>query len=95
MPRPRVRGMRQSDVYILEHLYADGNRLIDRPIDIAANIGFAESTVGERVLTLRDAGLIEYYDESKGLYVISDLGARYLEDELTDDEIDELESLLG
>jgi len=90
--RPRVLGMRESDKRILEHLANDGRELIDRPVDIAVNIEFEHGTVRHRMPVLRDVGLIQYHDESKGQYKIDDLGRRYLDGEITDDEQDQLEA---
>lgn len=94
MRRQRVNGMRQSDILLLEHLHNSGDELIDSPKDIATNIGYSPGTIRQRLPELRRAGLVEYHDEDAGQYVISDLGRRYLNGGLTDDEITELESKL-
>jgi len=90
--RPRVLGMRQTDIAVLEHLHNDGRELVDRPIDIAINTGFTHGTIRQRMPVLRRVGLIKYYDESKGLYEIDDLGRRYLQGEITDAEKEQLEA---
>jgi len=91
--RPRVRGMRGSDRHILGYLYnGDQQELVATPAVIAANIDFADATVRERVSTLRDAGLIDYYDEDRAMYQLGELGRKYMEDDLSDEEIEQLEA---
>lgn len=95
MRRDRVIGVRHSDLTILEHLRNGGDELIQMPADIAANCGYAVSTVRSRVVELRKACLIEYHDETRGQYALAELGRRYLEGELTEAEIDKLEAKLS
>jgi len=86
--------MRQTDIFILEHLYNNGDALIDSPADIAANIGYAAGNVRQRLPILRRAGLVEYHDQDAGQYQLADLGVKYIEGRLEDDEIDALEAAL-
>jgi len=94
MRRQRVRGMRQSDIFVLEHLYNGGDHLIDSPKDIAANIEYSTSLMRERLPELRRAGLVEYHDPDAGQYVISNLGVQYLKGDLSDEQIEDLEVAL-
>jgi predicted transcriptional regulator len=88
--------MTNADERILEFLQNDGNSpLVANPAVIAVNIGFSPHTVRERVGPLRATGLIEYHDESRGLYRISDHGQAYLEGRLDDADIEDIETRLG
>lgn len=84
--------MSGSDRYILEFLWNDGNELVATPRIISANIDYKHNTVRTRVGTLRRVGLLEYFDKDDGIYQLTDLGRRLLNDELTDEELEELES---
>lgn len=94
MRRQRVVGLRQTDIYILEHLHNGGDPLIDSPKDIAANIGFSAGNVRQRLPILRRAGLVEYHDEDAGQYVLDELGQDYIDGELSDEDVEYLESEL-
>lgn len=48
------------------------------------------SQVARRVRTLREAGLLDPYDDQRGKYTLSELAERLLEDDLADDEREEL-----
>jgi len=50
------------------------------------------SQVSRRVRTLTDAGLLERYDDTRGQYCLSDLGRRYLDDDLEAEEWEEIAS---
>jgi len=93
--RQRVDGMMRSDERIIEYLQNGGEPdLIATPSVIAVNIDYKPDTVRKRLLPLRDAGLVGYYDEDRGMYELSDLGRRWINGELDDDEIDQIESVL-
>lgn len=62
------------------------------PTAIAVNVGLAEGTVWNRVRVLNAAGLIERTDEDRGYYRITNLGKRYLTDDLLDEEYQQLEN---
>lgn len=88
MRRARVPWMTNADLSVLEFLLNDGNReLKATPYIIAINIDFSPHTIRERVTPLREAGLIEYYDEAHGVYQITDKGREYLAGELTADDL--------
>lgn len=86
--------MGESDPFILEFLFNNGDPITSTPRVIAANIDYQPATARERVTPLRRAGLIEYTDERSALYQITDLGERYLNDELSEDEIEEIDDKL-
>jgi len=44
--------------------------------------------VRNRIRQLHDAGLVDYYDEDRGIYEISNLGRAYLAGELDADELE-------
>ncbi len=96
MRRQRIVGMTRADDHILEFLWNGGaDELIANPKVIAVNIDYQPDTVRKRMAPLREAGLVEYYDESGGLYQITDLGRRRLDGELEDEEVDEIEEILN
>lgn len=83
MRRPRVDWMTRADDAILEFLLNEGNRpLVSNPSTVEANIEYKISHVRRRLRALQDGGLVEYYDEDRGLYRISERGRAYLEGEL-------------
>lgn len=91
--RARIPWVRISDMDILEFL--DGHELEDfvaPPSVIAANMSVSESNAQQRVRILAASGLIERTDDDRGYYAITDLGRRYLADDITDEERQELEA---
>ncbi|ELZ12112.1 phage PhiH1 repressor protein [Natrinema thermotolerans DSM 11552] len=90
MRRPRVEWMTRADDAILEFLLNEGNRpLIASPAVIEANIDYRISHVRTRLRELDSAGLVEYYDEDRGLYQITNRGKAYLEGELAAEDLEE------
>jgi len=83
--------MSGSDQHILEFLWNAGSEIYANPRTIAANIDYEPQTVRSRVSKLRDVGLLEYHDESSGIYRLSRLAKRYIQDELDASEIESLE----
>ena len=83
MRRPRVDWMTRADDAILEFLLNEGNKpLIANPSTVEANIDYKISHVRRRLRALQQAGLVEYFDEGRGLYQITDRGRAYLAGEL-------------
>lgn len=71
--------MTRCDGAILQWLDNSPNRdLVAGPAVVAANIGYAGSTVRQRMRELEQRGLIEYHDADRGLYQLSDLGRSFL-----------------
>jgi len=84
--------MRPTDRHILEFLANDpADPIVASPVVIAANVDYAKGSVRERMTPLREAGLVRYSNEQSGIYEITDLGERYLDGQLEEHEIDELE----
>lgn len=89
--RPRLADwMTPVDRDILEILYNEGgsHELVLSPRLIAENIDWSRQTVRDHVMTLRERDLVEYYDETGGIYQLSDRGRSYLEGELDADDLE-------
>ena len=83
MQPPLASWMTPVDRDVLELLLnADGRELVLTPGVIAANTDWERQTVREHLLRLSDAQLVEYHDESRALYQLSDRGRRYLRGDL-------------
>ena len=83
--RPRLADwMTPVDRDILEILYNEGgpHELVLSPRIIAENTDWSRQTVRDHLMTLRDHSLVEYYDETGGIYQLSDRGRAYLEGDL-------------
>lgn len=81
--------MTRSDDTILEWLLnAPGETIAATPGVIAANIEYSRTTVKRRISLLREAGLVEYHDETSGIYAISEKGIAYLDGSLDASELD-------
>nr|WP_254525462.1 ArsR family transcriptional regulator [Natrinema caseinilyticum] len=80
--------MTRGDDAILEFLLNEGNRpLIANPSTVEENIDYKISHVRCRLRALQDGGLVEYYDEERGLYRISERGRASLEAELDAEDL--------
>jgi len=89
MRRPRVDWMTRADDSILEFLLNEGNRPIRAtPAVIQANVDYQISHVRNRIRELHEAGLVQYYDEDRGIYQITDRGRAYLAGEVDADELE-------
>jgi len=89
MRRPRVDWMTRADDSILEFLLNEGNHPIRAtPAVIQANVDYQISHVRNRIRELHEAGLVEYFDEGRGIYEISDRGRAYLAGELKAEELE-------
>ena len=89
MRRPRVSWMTAADDRILEFLLNEGNRpLVATPAVIEMNVDYQRTHVSNRLGELLDAGLVEYYDEERAAYQITDRGRAYLAGELDADELE-------
>ena len=90
MGRPRVDWMTRADDTRLEFLLNNGNKPLNAsPTFVEANIGYKISHIRNRMRELHEAGLIEYYDENRGLYCITDLGRDYLLGNLDAEELED------
>jgi len=81
--------MTRADDYILEFL-RDAD-IAANPSTIAFNIDYDNAYISNRCLELAENGLIDRVGGDKPIYEITDLGVRYLDDDLSDDEEAELE----
>ncbi|MGB9966456.1 helix-turn-helix domain-containing protein [Halobacterium hubeiense] len=77
------------DYDILRRLQNPGNtELVLTPRTIAENTNWSRSGVDNHLRILRDHGLIEYYDEDKSLYQISERGRKWLEGDLPTEKLE-------
>ena len=80
--------MTPVDRDILELLQnGDQRELILTPGVIAANTDWKRQTVREHLLLLSDHGLVEYHDEPRALYRLSERGRSYLRGEVDVDSL--------
>lgn len=87
--RPRVDWLSKVDNRILEGLAESGWKAT--PKVIAHNIDYNRDYVNHRIRKLYDADLLDREPgERSGMYGITDLGLRYLDGKLTDDELQDL-----
>ena len=81
--------MTNADDRVLEFLQNDPNHsIVATPKVIAENIDFNRGYVTQRMKVLREEGLVEYYDETSGIYQITDRGRAYLAGELEKDDLE-------
>ena len=81
--------MTRGDDRILEFLYNEGNKpIISTPAVISVNTNYSGDYIRKRVQRLRDAELIEYHNEDRAMFQITDRGIDYLNGEL---ELDDFE----
>lgn len=91
MPRPGLASwMTPMDRDILERLQNPGNdELVLSPRMIAENTDWKRTSIREHLTTLRERGLVEYYDEEGGVYQLSETGRKWLQGEISTAEIEE------
>jgi len=91
MATPRLADwMTPVDRDILERLWNERNRELRlTPAMIAENVDWGHQAVREHVLTLHDRGLIEYADEDRGVYRLSERGRSWLEGDLPTEQLEE------
>lgn len=88
-----------ADIYILDELMK-ANRTYSVK-DMAVAIDYHRSYISRRYSALRDAGLIEQLEQDDvpadvnpvGLARITEKGEKYMNEELSDDELAELENI--
>ena len=81
--------MTRADDAILEFLLNEGNRPINaNPAVVQANINYQISHVRNRLRELHSAGLVEYYDEDRGIYRITEKGRDYLSGDLNAEDLE-------
>lgn len=81
-----------ADSYVLRHMAAvktyRGEPAIQRPASIADNIAYSRKHIGGRCRILAQNGLLERL--GRGKYRITELGMRFVADDLSAAELDEL-----
>jgi predicted transcriptional regulator len=84
--RPPPDWMMTADLYILDFFDQVGISL--SPLVLAYELDYTRQYVSKRCRTLTDVGLLTLPrgEDSYGLYELTDLGHRFLNDELTDEE---------
>jgi DNA-binding IclR family transcriptional regulator len=73
---------------ILERLQNRGDELVLTPALVAANTDWSRTAVRRHMLELRDCGLVEYYDEDRSIYQLSDRGRAWLDGDLPTEELE-------
>lgn len=82
--------MTRADDAILEFLLNKGNEpIVANPSTVEANIEYKISHIRRRLRALQKGGLVQYYDEDRGLYQITDRGRAYLAGELNAGDLEE------
>jgi len=81
--------MTPIDRDILELLENGGSELILSPAVMSANLDWSHDSVRSHMKTLREQGLVEYYEKERGLYQLSDRGRAWLAGDLPTEELEE------
>lgn len=98
--RPRVPWMNETDDSILEYLaqleIGGGNRVTQSPTAVWVNLAQefdvldkSQSTVSRRMKRLEQMDLLEKTDEKRAYYRITDKGIRYVNGEISREELPE------
>lgn len=88
--RPPPDWMMRADLYVLDLL--DGVDIALSPLVISFELDYDGDYMSARCRALDEAGLVEKAREGKrGLYQITDLGRRYLDEDLSDEERERLD----
>jgi len=81
--------MTAADDRILEFLLNDPNQpIVATPGVVEMNVDYAIAHVRNRLRKLYEAGLVEYYDEDRAAYQITDRGRAYLAGELDAEDLE-------
>jgi predicted transcriptional regulator len=81
--------MTAADDRILEFLLNEGNEpIVATAAVVEMNVDYQRTHVNNRLRELRDAELVEYYDEGRAAYRITDRGRAYLAGEPDADELE-------
>jgi predicted ArsR family transcriptional regulator len=91
MPRPELASwMTPVDRNILERLRNEGNdELVLTPALISDNSDWGRNAVRKHLMTLREQGLVEYYDEERAVYRLSERGRAWLEGDLPTEDLED------
>jgi predicted transcriptional regulator len=74
---------------ILELLENSGRELLLTPGLVAANTDWSRQAVREHMLRLQKHGLVEYYDEDRSIYQLSDRGRAWLAGDLPTEDLED------
>lgn len=96
--RPRVPGMNEVDDTILEYFVAledsvgypveqKAGEVHRNVVEVQCRIDRSDDTIARRMRRLSSVGLLENTDSRRGYYAITDMGRRYLVDNLTAMEV--------
>ncbi|WP_410764754.1 winged helix-turn-helix domain-containing protein [Haloferax sp. DFSO60] len=86
---PLADWMTPTDRAILERLRNEGNdELVLTPALIAENTDYARTTIREHLATLLEHELVEYHDEERAIYRLSERGRGYLAGEIDGEELE-------
>lgn len=66
-----------------------GEEYVLTPRLVAENTSWSWTAVRQHLLTLRDHGLVEYYDEDVGIYQLSDRGRAWLNGDLDTEDLED------
>ena len=89
MRRSRADWMTLADDVIVEWmLNPPGEPIKANPAIVGVNVDYGGSYVRQRMVKLRQAGLLEYYDEDRGIYQITDRGRAYLAGDLDAEDLE-------
>jgi predicted ArsR family transcriptional regulator len=82
--------MTPVDRNILERLRNEGNdELVLTPALISDNSDWGRNAVRKHLMTLREQGLVEYYDEERAVYRLSERGRAWLEGDLPTEDLED------
>jgi len=86
--------MTRADDTILEFLLNKGNEPLNAtPTFVEMNVGYKISHIRTRMRKLHSANLIEYHDEDRGSYRITQKGEDYLTGALNAEELEPFDDL--
>ncbi|MGZ0745749.1 winged helix DNA-binding protein [Haloparvum sp. AD34] len=81
--------MTAADDRILEFLLnGENQKIIATPGMIELNIDYGKTHISNRLKELREADLVEYYDEKRGAYQITERGEKYLKGQIKAEQLE-------
>ena len=89
---PKVSTLVAADVALLMFFGEHRWRIAAPPATAAANTPLSQSHANRRCSELNTLGLLEIADD-RGYYRITDLGVRYLNGTISDEDVEEIEEI--
>jgi predicted ArsR family transcriptional regulator len=81
--------MTPVDRDILERLRNEGNEeLVLTPALVSENLDWSRNAVRKHMIELRDRDLVEYYDEDRSIYQLSERGRAWLRGNVPTEELE-------